>query len=145
MIKLFINLIFLTSIFCHFALANDADYSKSLKLFESGTLIVDVRNKSEWQETGIIPGSKLVQMLTPAMTLRNDFINDLISVIGDDKSIKAGIICKSGGRSSATVAMLKEKGYKNIYNMTEGIVGDETKTGWITRGYPIASCGSECN
>ena len=79
------------------------------------------------------------------MTLRNDFINDLISVIGDDKSIKAGIICKSGGRSSATVAMLKEKGYKNIYNMTEGIVGDETKTGWITRGYPIASCESECN
>ena len=145
MIKLFINYILTTLLLCYTALANDIDHSESYQLFKSGALIVDVRNKSEWEETGVIPDSKLVQMLTPTMTLRNDFIDNLILVIGTNKSIKAGIICKGGGRSSATVAMLKEKGYENIFNLSEGIVGDGKKTGWLTRGYPVVACQNECN
>ena len=125
-------------------IAKDLNHSKSLDLYNNGTLIIDVRNKSEWKETGIVPGAKLVQMLSPNMTLRNDFIDDLISVIGDNKSIEVGIICRSGNRSSATVSMLKEKGYKNIYNIAEGMVGTTETSGWISRGYPTIKCDMEC-
>ena len=35
-------------------------------------IIIDVRNKSEWKETGIIPGAHLVQMLNPIYKIRKD-------------------------------------------------------------------------
>ncbi len=145
MLNLIIKFIFLILMSTNFSLAKDLDHTESLKLYDEGILIIDVRNKSEWKETGIIPNSKLIQMLTPTMTLRNDFIENLIAEIGNDKSIQIGIICKGGGRSSATVAMLKEKGYENIYNFSEGIVGNEKNTGWVSRGYPTIPCGKKCD
>ena len=144
MIKSIIVILFIILFISHKLIAKDISHDESYNLYQSGALIIDVRNKSEWKETGIIPKSKLVPMLTHARTLRNDFIDNLISTIGEDKSIKVGIICRSGGRSSATVSMLKDKGYKNIYNMSEGLVGDGEKTGWISRGYPIIGCGNKC-
>ena len=145
MIKFGLKIIIIILIYSHNSIANDLNHQESYKLYNSGLIIIDVRNKSEWQETGIIPGSKLVQMLTPAMTLRNDFIDKLIDTIGNNKNVEVGIICKSGGRSSATVAMLKEKGYQNIYNISEGVVGNGENSGWISRGYPIIECEEQCN
>ncbi len=144
MINFTVKTLFIILISISVSSAKDLNHSESLDLYNNSTLIIDVRNKSEWTETGIIPGSKLIQMLTPNMTLRDGFIDDLITLIGNDKLIEVGIICRSGNRSSATVAMLKEKGYKNIYNMSEGIVGASNKTGWINRGYPISDCRNEC-
>ena len=112
MLNLIIKILSIFLISISVSIAKDLNHSESLDLYNNKILIIDVRNKSEWKETGIIPGVKLVQMLTPNMTLRNDFIDDLVSVIGNDKSIEVGIICRSGNRSSAAVTMLKEKGYK---------------------------------
>ena len=144
MLNLIIKILSIFLISISVSIAKDLNHSESLDLYNNGTLIIDVRNTSEWKETGIIPGVKLVQMLTPNMTLRNNFIDDLIAVIGDDKSIEVGIICRSGNRSAATVAMLKEKGYKNIYNIAEGMVGKTETSGWVSRGYPTIECGVEC-
>ncbi len=144
MLNLIIKILSIFLISISVSIAKDLNHSESLDLYNNKILIIDVRNKSEWKETGIIPGVKLVQMLTPNMTLRNDFIDDLVSVIGNDKSIEVGIICRSGNRSSAAVAMLKEKGYKNIYNIAEGMVGTTDTSGWISRGYPTIKCNEEC-
>ena len=144
MFNIIIKILSIILISINISIAKDLNHSESLDLYNNGILIIDVRNKSEWKETGIIPGAKLVQMLSPNMTLRNDFIDDIISVIGDDELIEVGIICRSGNRSSATVTMLKEKGYKNIYNIAEGMVGTTETSGWISRGFPTIKCDMEC-
>ena len=144
MFNIIIKILSIILISINISIAKDLNHSESLDLYNNGILIIDVRNKSEWKETGIIPGAKLVQMLSPNMTLRNDFIDDIISVIGDDELIEVGIICRSGNRSSATVTMLKEKGYKNIYNIAEGMVGTTETSGWISRGYPTIKCRAKC-
>ena len=107
-------------------------------------IIIDVRNKSEWKETGIIPGAYLVQMLNPIYKIRKDFIQEITEVLGPDKNIEAAIICKGGGRSGATVSILKENGYINISNISEGMVGDGKITGWISRGLPTEKCLEKC-
>ena len=40
--------------------------------------------------------------------------------------------------------MLKEKGYINISNISEGMVGHTNNTGWVNRGLPTIKCSKEC-
>ena len=108
-------------------------------------IIIDVRNKSEWKETGIIPGSNLVQMLNPIFKIRKNFVEEMMEILGEDKRIYAAIICKSGGRSSAAVSILKDKGYINIFNIAEGILGHTENTGWLSKKLPIEKCGQKCD
>ena len=147
MIKIFkiISFIFFISFSFKSLLANDIGPIEAIKLYEENKIIIiDVRNKSEWEETGIIPGVHLVQMLNPIFKIRKNFIEDITKILGPDKNIAAAVICKSGGRSNATMEILKEEGYINISNIAEGMVGDGEKTGWITRKLPLEECKQKC-
>ena len=135
-------LIFYISI--NIAYSKDLDHLESLSFYEEGKLIIDVRNKDEWKESGVIPNAILIQMLAPDSNIRDEYLADLIKVIGTDKSKEVGIICRSGRRSSYTVNMLQEKGYTNINNISEGMLGDQKTIGWITRNYPTIPCNKEC-
>jgi rhodanese-related sulfurtransferase len=126
------------------SLANEISAIEAAKKLKDNIMIIDVRNKSEWKETGVIPGAKLIQMLSSARTIRKEYISELMDVLGEDKNIEAAIICHSGGRSSATVAMLKEKGFTNIFNVSEGMVGNGNTTGWTNRNLPIKKCDDAC-
>ena len=125
-------------------IANELSAINAAKEMNDNLIIIDVRNKEEWNETGIIPNSLLIQMLSTGRTIRKEYISDLLNALGEDKDIKAAIICHSGGRSSATVEMLKNEGYKNIFNISEGIVGNGSNTGWINRNLPLIVCNEEC-
>ena len=111
---------------------------------KNNLIIIDVRNKEEWKETGIIPNSLLIQMLSAGRTIRKEYISELLIALGEDKDIKAAIICHSGGRSSATVELLKNEGFNNIFNISEGMVGNGSTTGWINRNLPLIACNKEC-
>ena len=114
------------------------------KEMSNNLIIIDVRNKEEWKETGIIPNSLLIQMLSAGRTIRKEYISELLIALGEDKDIKAAIICHSGGRSSATVELLKNEGFNNIFNISEGMVGNGSTTGWINRNLPLIACNKEC-
>ena len=147
MIKIFkiISFIIFISFSIKSLLAKDISPIEANKLYEENKIIiVDVRNKSEWKETGIIPGAHLVQMLNPIFKIRKDFLEDITKILGPDKNIAAAIICKSGGRSNASMEILQEAGYINITNIAEGMIGDGKKTGWITRGLPLKECIQKC-
>ena len=148
MIKNISNIVYISLILCvvsNWAFSIDILPTEANILHENDEIIIiDVRNKSEWKETGIIPGAYLVQMLNPIYKIRKNFIQEITEVLGPDKNIKAAIICKSGGRSGATVSILKENGYINISNISEGMVGDGKITGWISRGLPIKKCLEKC-
>ena len=138
LLKIFIILLPVSSI------ANEISVIDVAKELNNNIIIIDVRNVEEWKETGVIPESRLIQMLSPQGSVRNNFIEELITTLGDDKNIKAAIICRSGRRSSATVAMLKDQGFINIFNVTDGIMGDGKTTGWKNRNLPLVKCEEEC-
>lgn len=126
------------------SIANELSAIDAAKEMSNNLIIIDVRNKEEWKETGIIPNSLLIQMLSAARTIRKEYISELLIALGEDKDIKAAIICHSGGRSSATVELLKNEGFNNIFNISEGMVGNGSTTGWINRNLPLITCNEEC-
>ena len=126
------------------SIANELSAIDAAKEMSNNLIIIDVRNKEEWKETGIIPNSLLIQMLSAGRTIRKEYISELLIALGEDKDIKAAIICHSGGRSSATVELLKNEGFKNIFNISEGMVGNGSTTGWINRNLPLIACNKEC-
>ena len=126
------------------SIANELSAIDAAKEMSNNLIIIDVRNKEEWKETGIIPNSLLIQMLSAGRTIRKEYISELLIALGEDRDIKAAIICHSGGRSSATVELLKNEGFNNIFNISEGMVGNGSTTGWINRNLPLISCNEEC-
>ena len=126
------------------SIANELSAIDAAKEMSNNLIIIDVRNKEEWKETGIIPNSLLIQMLSAGRTIRKEYISELLIALGEDKDIKAAIICHSGGRSSAIVEMLKNEGFSNIFNISEGMVGNGSTTGWINRNLPLIACNKEC-
>ena len=126
------------------SIANELSAINAAKEMKNNLIIIDVRNKEEWKETGIIPNSLLIQMLSAGRTIRKEYISELLIALGEDKDIKAAIICHSGGRSSATVELLKNEGFNNIFNISEGMVGNGSTTGWINRNLPLIACNKEC-
>ena len=142
--KIYFIAVLLALIFSFHSLANEITAIKAAENMKNGLIVIDVRNKEEWTETGIIPNSILIQMLSTGRTIRKEYISDLLTALGDDKDINVAIICHSGGRSSATVSMLQDKGFNNIFNISEGMVGNGSTTGWVNRNLPVIGCNKEC-
>ena len=144
MIKSFVFIFCLYLITTSNIIAKDMTPNEAAVELNNNLLIIDVRSKPEWKETGVIANAKLIQMYTATRTLRKEYVSEILDYIGANKGIEVAIICHSGGRSSATVKMLEEKGYYNISNISEGMVGTNSRTGWINRGLPTVKCSKEC-
>ena len=80
------------------------------------------------------------------MKPNQDFITKVKQIAGPDNIIL--VTCRSGGRSAMAVNQLAAAGYKNIYNITDGVEGDivedpasvfngqRIKNGWKNSGLP---------
>ena len=56
------------------------------------------------------------------MKLNPDFIGLVKQIAASDDILL--VTCRSGGRSAMAVNLLAEAGFKNVYNITDGIEGD---------------------
>lgn len=92
------------------------------------TQIVDVRTPSEWQESGVINGAKLVTLVNDAAQFRQDLQN-----AGVDLSKPVAFICRSG-RRSAHAASLVDSDAADITNLNGGMSG-LIKNGYKTTPY----------
>jgi sulfur-carrier protein adenylyltransferase/sulfurtransferase len=90
----------------------DVDAKKLKAKLDRGDrfVLVDVREPHEFQ-IGRIPKSTLIPLGELPKRL-----NEL------DKDAEIVVHCKSGGRSAKAVALLRENGFKNVSNMTGGIL-----------------------
>ena len=89
------------------------------KLKKQETLLLDVREPSEWKEDGYVEGAKLI------------FFADLQSKAGllpKDKPI--AVTCSVGKRSSIGASILEREGFKNVSNVLGGM------TAWYNLRYP---------
>jgi rhodanese-related sulfurtransferase len=95
-------------------------------LLDKGVTLIDIRTPSEWQETGIIAGSKPITLFAENGAIAPDFVSKLQQTVSVDKPV--ALICRSGNRTQAGTQMLQQLGYKQIYNVTHGIKN------WIAEG-----------
>ncbi|MCF8261006.1 MAG: MBL fold metallo-hydrolase [Melioribacteraceae bacterium] len=91
------------------------------KLNDGDTMILDVRGISEYN-SGHIPG---------AINLHVGYLENNLDKIPHDKNVI--VQCQSGDRSSIAASVLLSNGYKNITNLTGGIVA------WTDFGQKIVS------
>lgn len=106
----------------------DIDNAELERLSKSGVPVIDIRLQSEWEETGIVPGSKLLTFFDAKGSY--DAASWLEKVIPIAKSNEPVIlICRSGNRTKPVSLFLSQQaGYAKVYNVKQGIKG------WIGAG-----------
>jgi len=104
------------------------------QLMANGAVLVDVRSAPEWKHTGVIAGSKTLSFFLANGKINPDFVPQLQQLVKVDDHLI--VMCHSGGRSGAASDFITSKlGYKNVYNVQNGIMG------WIKAGYPVSFTG----
>lgn len=98
-------------------------------LMAKGVTLVDIRLPEEWQQTGVVEGSKLLTLFEKNGSVAPNFLADLQKMVPADKPV--ALICRTGNRTRAGTQMLAQAGYTQVYNVTRGI------TGWIGEGKPV--------
>lgn len=89
---------------------------------EKGVLLLDVRTPAEYKEDGHIPNSILI----PVQVLPQ-YIKDIEKF----KDKKILVYCRSGNRSAVASKFLEQNGFKQVYNLKDGIIG------WKKAGLPV--------
>ena len=92
---------------------------KSLMEKNKNIYLLDVRTPQEYSQ-GRLAGSVLIPLGEFERRIREVPKNKIIIVY-----------CAVGSRSKPAASFLSQQGYKDVYNMTDGIVG------WYRNGFPI--------
>ena len=112
---------------------------KAYSLYEKNKLLIfDIRTKKEWKMTGVIPNSILINMHDNKNLERENFLNEVSSELELRKNENIAFICASGARSKVVMDFFINKGYKNIFHIPDGIIGNQSN-GWLFQGYPITN------
>lgn len=91
---------------------------KEISIEEAKTLLasgdytfIDIRTPGEIEETGKVEGALKIDFKASDF---EDKLNEL------DKSDKYVIYCRSGGRSGMAMSTIKQMGFKEVHDMTDG-------------------------
>lgn len=84
-------------------------------------ILIDVRTPEEYAE-GHLPGAVNINYNDPNFSEGLDTLN---------KDLVYEVYCRSGGRSSLSSEIMVKKGFKNVYNLENGI------TEWKNKGLPV--------
>ncbi len=99
-------------------------------LLDKGVTIVDLRRQDEWDQTGLIKGSKQLTAFDRLGNFDRNFIPKMMAFA--EPSQEVIVICQAGNRSAVVAQFLsEERGYEKVYNVTEGIEK------WIKDGLPV--------
>ena len=93
------------------------------KISEPGVVVLDVRTAGEFMGGHI---AKAINIDVEGMT----FDGDIAKL---DKSATYAVYCHSGRRSGIAVGKMKEAGFKNLFNLTNGVLD------WQGAGLPLVS------
>ena len=98
--------------------------SKELMKHQSdGVVVIDIRRKEEWLDTGILNGAKTMTAFTKAGSLHPDFQMKLASVVPNSDTPFV-LYCRSGRRSGILRdALEKNLGFTKAMHLSEGVLG----------------------
>lgn len=109
----------------------DIDNAQLAALLKNGVPLIDVRLPSEWEETGIVGGSRLLTFFDERGNADAPAWLAKVQPIARPNQAVA-VICRSGNRTRAVSQFLSQQaGYATVYNVKSGIKG------WIAGGGPV--------
>lgn len=109
---------------------SNIENAKLKELIEQGVTVVDIRRQEEWQQTGIIKGSKTITFFDHTGRINPNFVPEFRAIAKQDRPVI--LICRTGNRTqAASQAVAQQLGYKAVLNVTHGI------TGWIAEKRPV--------
>lgn len=102
-----------------------------LNLSQKGVTIIDIRTRQEWQETGVIPGSRLLTLFDERRHIinKNEWLKQVRALAPANQPVV--LVCRTGNRTLTAAHFLDKAGYTTVYNATGGIKS------WVTSGLPI--------
>ena len=107
--------------------------AKLIEEQKKGSLVVDIRRKEEWIETGFIEGSELITAFESNGALHPEFQSKFFSFIRQ-KDTPIILYCRSGNRSRKLGdALVSQVGLTNVSHLENGILG------WMSSGYETVS------
>lgn len=92
-----------------------------LLLRDARTLIIDVRFAQERTEFGHIKNSRHIPLYTPDWDHNPDFVEEIGKIAARDTPLV--FVCRSGNRSCVACEIVKNHGYTEVYNLSEGYMG----------------------
>ena len=114
----------------------DIDNAELARLMAAGVPVIDIRTAGEWQQSGVVAGSKLITYVDEQG--RVDVPAWLAKVQGVAKPDQPVIvICRSGNRTRAASQLLSQQaGYQRVYNVKDGM------RSWVQEGRPVTPLAS---
>ncbi len=91
-------------------------------------VLIDIRSRAEWQETGLAQGAWPVSMH------ESDFVPRLQAILAQYGPEKTALICATGGRTAHVAGILEQNGITGIIDVSEGMMGNPRGPGWIAHG-----------
>ena len=100
------------------------------ELLQKKVPLVDIRTAGEWQQTGVVDGSKLLTFFdTQGRYDAKAFLTELDKIATKGQPVI--LICRSGNRTGQISQFLNQQaGYTQVYNVEKGI------RNWIAAGLP---------
>ncbi|MDB9754426.1 rhodanese-like domain-containing protein [Amylibacter sp.] len=96
-----------------------------MELQKNGSIVIDIRREEEWIETGIISGAETITAFTDNGQLHQDFQEKFFSLVNSPET-PILLYCRTGNRTEMLGnALIDQVGLKNVYHLTDGIVGWE--------------------
>jgi len=95
-------------------------YPDKEMLENSDMKVVDIRTASEWQQTGVVPGSKMITFFDQMGNYDAEgFLKEMDELGGKD--VEIGLICRTGSRTAQIANFLAQQGY-NVKNLDGGVM-----------------------
>lgn len=102
-----------------------------------GILLIDIRTRDEWRKTGVASVARPISMH------EDGFLQKLDAAVGGNHGRAIAFICAQGVRSAWMQAQLLMRGYTNVINVPEGMLGSSDGPGWIAAGLPVVPLAGE--
>lgn len=84
-------------------------------------IVVDIRTKPEWEQTGIVPGSKCITFFDAYGNYDAERFLKAMDELGG-KDAKIGLICRTGSRTHQVAMYMFQQGYKKVKNLDGGVL-----------------------
>lgn len=101
-------------------------------------IVVDVRSPGEWRKTGVGKGTTPITMHDPGGLVV--FYENVLKAVGGDKAKPIAMICARGNRSHYIQSFLKQQGFTQVLDVSEGMLGRDAAPGWLARALPTEPC-----
>jgi len=108
----------------------NVDNEQLKTLLTQGVPVYDIRRPEEWQQTGVVEGSRKLTFIDVSGRVSPEFLSRFATEVSRETPVI--LICRTGNRTDTLARHLVENlGYTQVYNVRDGI------TRWISAGNAV--------